>query len=108
MRDAGLLTYYTLTNTATSGAMPTEKLVSAGTSYYYERTIGVTRAYTALAANQRIDKLVHCYNAEIPVNAEYVILEDGLQYRISLKQVDGDNVDLTLERLEAFYDVAAN
>lgn len=108
MRDAGLLTYYTLSNIAARGAMPVEKLVPVGTSYYYERTIGVTRAYSALSANQRIDKLIHCYNAEIPYNAEYVILEDGLQYRISLKQVVGDDVDLTLERLEAFYDVATS
>ena len=105
MRDAGLLTYYQLTNTATAGLMPNEKLVSLGTAFYYERTVGVTRAYSALSANQKIDKLVRCYNTSLSVNAEYVILEDGLQYRISLKQVVGDDVDLTLERLEDYYDV---
>lgn len=133
MRDSGILHLYALTNVASNGSMPSEKLVplsqirtasiagtavvgytvagestSSDTAYYYERTVGVTRAYSAMAANQRIDKLVRCFNADIPVNAEYVILEDGLQYRISLKQVVGDNIDLTLERLEAFYDVATD
>lgn len=106
MFDSGILNFYTLTNTAQNGRMPQEKLVSEGDCYYYERSVGVTRAYAAMAANQRIDKLVHCYNVTIPINAEYVILEDGLQYRIALKQSAGDDVDLTLERLEEKYDVA--
>ena len=105
MFDAGILKFYTLQNIATSGLMPKEALVEEGSAYYYERTIGINRAYSAMSANQRIDKLVRCYNQTIPYNAEYVILEDGLQYRISLKQVLGDDVDLTLERLEAMLDV---
>ena len=105
MRDAGILTYYELINTAVAGLMPKEQLVAMGTAYYYERTVGVTRAYAALSANQRIDKLVHCYNTDVPVSADYVILEDGYQYRINLKQQDGDDVDLTLERLEEYYNV---
>ena len=106
MRDPGILTFYTLTNIAEPGMMPVEKLVASGTAYYYERTVGVTRAYAAMSANQRIDKLVRCYNCSIPVDVEYVILEDDLQYRISLKQMQGDHVDLTLERLEEYLDVA--
>ena len=43
-----------------------------------------------------------------PVDASYVILEDGNQYQISVKQkiVDEDATDLTLRRLEDYYDVA--
>ena len=108
MRDAGLLTFYTLTNIALTGRMPIEKLVFSGTAYYDEKTVGVTRAYAAMSANQRIDKLVRVYNTIIPVDAEYVILEDGSQYRISLKQMQGDHVDLTLERLEDYLDVSDN
>lgn len=105
MRDAGILTMYSLQNIAVAGMMPKEQLVELGTAYYDERTVGVTRAYSAMAANQQIDKLVRCYNTELPIGAEYVILEDGLQYRISLKQLQGDHVDLTLERLEEMLDV---
>ena len=105
MSDAGILTMYSLQNVAVPGLMPREELVPMGTAFYNERTVGVTRAYSAMAANQRIDKLAHCYNTDVPVGAEYVILEDGLQYRISLKQMSGDDVDLTLERLEEMLDV---
>ena len=107
MRDAGILTIYSLQNVAEAGMMPTEKLVKICDAYYTERTVGVTRAYAALSANQRIDKLVRCYNTDLAVDAEYVILEDGEQYRISLKQVQGDNVDLTLEKMEGYLDVIA-
>lgn len=106
MRDAGLLTVYKLVNVAEAGLMPTEKLVSICTAYYDERTIGITRAYAALGAKQQIDRLVIVYNVTLPADAEYVILEDGDQYRISLKQVQGDAVLLTLTRLEDLYDVS--
>lgn len=106
MRDAGLLSLYHLTNVAEPGLMPTEKLVKICDAYYIERTVGVTRAYAALSANQQIDKLVRCFNTSMSVNAEYAVLEDGNQYRISLKQQEGDNIDLTLVRLEDYYDVS--
>lgn len=105
MRDAGILTIYKLENIAENGRKPTEKLVSICQAYYTEEPIGVTRAFAAMGAKQRIDNLVTVYNVELPYDAEYVILEDGLQYRISLKQKQGDNVLLTLERLEAMLDV---
>lgn len=105
MRDAGILTIYRLTNVAQPGLMPAEKLVKICEAYYDERTVGVTRAYSALSANQKIDKLVRVYNTALSVDAEYCILEDGEQYRITLKQLQGDNIDLTLERLEDYFDV---
>ena len=100
MKPAGILSLYSLENTADPGMRPDEKLICVGQAYYTERTVGVTRAYAAMSANQRIDKLVRCYKINIPVSAEYVILEDGLQYRIALKQQRNMDVDLTLERLE--------
>lgn len=108
MRDAGILTIYKLTNIAEPGLMPTEKLVEVCAAYYDERTVGVTRAYAAMGAKQRIDNLVRVYNTVLPTDAEYCILEDDLQYRISLKQKEGDNVLLTLERLEEMLDVYAD
>lgn len=105
MRDAGMLTIYKLTNTAAAGLKPKEQLVEICIAYYDEDPIGVTRAFAAMGAKQRIDNLVTVYNVDLPYDAEYVILEDGLQYRISLKQKRGDNVLLTLERLEAMLDV---
>ena len=112
MRDDGILTFYELTNTAEPGRMPVEQLVSVGTAYYGRMRVGVTRLYAALGANKSIDLLVRCYNTpEVPEGtkrAMFVILEDNRQYRIDAvqEQTDLDAVDLTLVRLEDFYDVA--
>lgn len=89
--------------------MPVEQLVSTGTAYYSRRNVGVTRLYAALGANRQIDLLARAHNTpEIPGGAQYVILEDDLQYRIDTAQIlpDLDAIDLTLVRLEEFYDVA--
>jgi len=110
MRDDGILTFYELSNISLPGRMPVEKLVSVSIAYYGRRTVGVTRLYAAAGANRNFDVLVRCYNTpSVPGDAKYVILEDGKQYRIDAVQemVDIDAVDLTLVRLEEFYDVAS-
>lgn len=110
MREGGLLTIYSLQNIAQKGFMPTEKLVSEGAAYFSYRTIGVTRMYAALGANREIEVLVRCWNTELPQEGKYVTLDGSdVQYRIDIAQpiVDEDAVDLTLVRLEDFFDVAA-
>jgi len=104
MYDAGILRLYRLDNVASAGNMPHEALVHICSAYYDELTVGVTRAYAALSANQRIDMLVRCYNTAMVTDAEYVIINDE-QFRIALKQKRGDDVDLTLERLGEYLDV---
>ena len=110
MRDAGILTLYNLTSTSAMGDAPVEKLESLGTAFYAEKTVGYNRIYAARGANEQIDMVVRCYNTDVPYSAKYVILEDGNQYQISVKQkiVDEDATDLTLVRLEDYYDVASN
>lgn len=107
MRDGGILTIYSLQNDGEDGFMPQEKLVPECTAFFSYRTIGVTRMYAALGANREIGKLVRCWNTDIPDNGKYVII-DGVQYVIDAAQaiVDEDATDLTLVRLEDFYDVA--
>lgn len=109
MVDSGVLTVYTLENTAENGRMPVEELVSSFTAFYSERSVGVTRLYAAIGVNQRIDMLVRIWNVEsMPTGALFCIPEDGNQYRITLAQrlPDLGAYDLTLERLDDFYDVA--
>lgn len=108
MFDAGILKLYTLSNQASPGLMPSEKLVKVGEAYYNNERIGVNRAYAAMGAKQQIDMVVLAYNVTLAPEVEYVILEDDRQYRISLKQPEGDHVRLTLERLEELYDVASD
>ena len=107
----GILTLYALENTAAPGRMPTEKLVEQEKAYYENRVIGVTRIYAAKGAKQQIDKLVRIWRNESIEIGWYLIPEDGVQYRIDEIQhlYDDDRLkvtDLTLSRLEQFYDVA--
>lgn len=107
MTDNGILTLYALENAAAAGEMPTQKLAEVGTAYYGERTVGYNRLYAAMGADQKIDLLVRCYNTDIPAHAGYAVLEDGTQYQITAKQkiVGKGAVDLTLVRVEEYYDV---
>ena len=111
--DDGILELYTLQNVAENGRMPVYKLVLSDTAYYGERTVGYNRLYAAKGVNQQIDKLIRIWrNDTVEVNF-YVILEDKKQYRVDAVQhlYDDDGLkvtDLTLSRLEKFYDVAEN
>lgn len=107
----GLLTLYTLTDTAEKGMMPHEQLVKLSDEYYGKRTVGLTRYYAALGANQRVDKLVRIWRNDQIETGNYAILEDNNQYRIDFIQhlLDDDGLevtDLTLVRLDDHYDVA--
>lgn len=107
MRDGGILTICTLGNDGENGFMPQERLIPIGTAFFAYRTIGVTRLYAALGASRDIEKLVRCWNTEFPYEGKYVIIDD-IQYRVDAVQqiVEEDAADLTLVRLEDFYDVA--
>jgi hypothetical protein len=102
----GLLTICSLENTATAGHKPEEKLVVIETAYYEERTAGITRIYQASGADRRFDLLVRCFNTEVPREGLYVVI-DTEQYRIDLCQkiIGHDAVDLTLVKVENYYDV---
>lgn len=102
------MTLYALENVAEAGFMPTEKLVSKGVAFYAKRTSGVARRYAALGANHDYNFVIRCWNmTELPEGVEYAIPEDGKQYRIDPAEpiFDQDAIDLTLTRLEDFYDV---
>ena len=115
--DSGILTLYKLTNTAANGRMPEMKLVEYDRAYYGERTVGYNRLYAAKGVNQSIDKLIRIWRNDAVEVGDYVILEDvdlvknkPRQYRVDAVQqlTDDDGLkvtDLTLSRLEKFYDV---
>lgn len=110
MREGGIVTLYALENIANPGFMPAEKLVPKGTAYYAKVTSGVTRRFAALGANREYDFVIRCWNMiELPDGVKYAIPEDGKQYRIDPAEpiFDADAIDLTLTRLEDFYDVIA-
>lgn len=108
--DSGILTLYKLTNTAENGRKPLMQLSEFDRAYYGERTVGYNRLYAAKGVNQQIDNLVRIWRNEAVHAGDYVILEDNNQYRIDAVQhlFDDDGLkvtDLTLNRLEKFYEV---
>ena len=108
MRDGGLVTLYALENTAQPGFMPVEKLVEKGRAYYSYVTAGVTRIYAAMGANRQFDLVIRCHNMiALPDGVKFAVPEDGQQYRIDPAQpiYDEDAIDLTLVRLEDYFDV---
>ena len=110
MFDTGLLTLCTKQATSTGGAMPTEALIPYGRAYYGERTVSFTRLYEARGADCRIDKLVRVpFDTKIQPDS-YVLLEDGMQYRVDvvapvIVRRDVRAVELTLIRLDELLDV---
>ena len=107
MDNVGMLSIYSLTNTANPGEMPTEKLVYIEDAYYEKRNVGVTRIYAALGADRRFDMVVRCFNTFTPQSGMYVIIENE-QYQIDVCQeiIGQDAIDLTLVRVEEYYEVA--
>lgn len=106
MDEQGILTICSLQNIATQGRQPSEKLVVIGTAYYQMRQAGVTRIYQALGADRRFDLLVRCFNTSVPHEGLYVVIDDE-QFRIDLCQriIGKDAVDLTLVKVEDYYNV---
>lgn len=108
MRDGGIVKVCSLINTAEPGFKPVEQLHEEAAFFFAYRTAGVTRRYAAKGANSEFDFVIRCFNGtELPPGAEYAVLEDGRQYRIENAEpmYDQDALDLSLVRLEDFYDV---
>lgn len=109
--STGRLNLYTLGYTqAHKGGMPTESLVFSTWTYYGERTISHSRLYEARGVDAPCDKVVRIPADVYAQVGQYVILEDGEQYRIDAvsKVIVASNVranELTLARLEDRYDV---
>lgn len=113
MDKEGLLYICQVQNVAAPGRMPTEQLVPICSAYYRKRTVGYNRLYAALGANQSISMLVRCYNTEVPTYTEqlYVVFpneQTDNQFLVSSIQeiVEEDAIDLTLSRLEEYYDIS--
>lgn len=112
MDREGLLNICTLENIAEPGFMPVERLHAVATAYYRKRTVGYNRLYAAMGANQEISLLVRCFNTEVPSYTQqlYVVFPNESsdnQFMVSAIQeiVEDGAVDLTLARMEEYYDL---
>lgn len=114
MRDAGLCTVCTLSNTAEAGAMPVMVLSPVLSDYFGERTVGYNRYYAALGVNEQIDLLIRIgrtTEARIGMYAVLSYSENDGQYRITnVQQLLGEDglkcTDLTLSRMDELYEIS--
>ena len=114
MMDAGTLTVCSLTNGADNGAMPVEILTPVASSYYEDRVVGYGRYFAAKGVNEQVDLTVRSWRLPEARAGMYAVLsygENDGQYRIvqvqHLLNEDGLKVtDLSLARLEAYYELA--
>lgn len=108
MRDSGKIKLYALENAAVPGFMPAEKLVYKDEQFFSKVTTGITRRYAAFGANRNYSGVVRLWNiTALPDGVKYAVDEDGIQYRIDFDDAkyDSDSLELTLVRLEDYYDV---
>lgn len=107
--NSGILTIYKVDNIAEPGNKPKDKLtIKYNVLRYDERTVGITRNNLAKQDHSQIDNLVRVQRLD-DVSVHDVVVIDDKQYDIYQIQYINDvvprSMDLSLERLEAAYEV---
>jgi hypothetical protein len=107
----GVVNIYSVGDIAQPGNMPKEGLtLKVGPLRYKERTVGMGRFYTALQVQARVDQVLRAPQLRSVSAQDIAIPIDGKQYKIIQIQypedVDPPVMDLSLERLEADYDIS--
>lgn len=105
----GIVNIYSVTNIAASGNMPKDGLtIKVSDLRYEERTVGMSRYWTALQDNARIEQLIRVPRIN-SVTVHDVAILNGQQYDIMQAQyppdVEPPCMDLSLERLEVAYEI---
>lgn len=110
--DDGILTIYKTENAAEPGAKPVTKLLEKEKYYYGFDTLGISRYYTALQANQQIEAVVNIPGWGDIESWDICALDDGTQFKIVMRQpvINEDGLRITklsLERIGEKYDIKA-
>lgn len=104
----GIVGIYTIADISAPGDMPKDGLKLKETLRFKQRTVGFSRYYTAMQAQQKVDCVIRCPFRNV-VSAQDVVILNNVQYRIGLIQRLEDSVppvmDLTLSRLEQEYEI---
>jgi hypothetical protein len=106
----GVASIYSVENIASPGGMPKEALtIKAANVRYKERTVGMSRFWAAKQTNAKIGRLLRMPKLNSVSTQDVVIPIDGKQYKILQVQYPEDVyppvMDLSLERLDASYDI---
>ena len=112
---SGRLNIYDLTDDRTeeekaAGGKPRQRLLFRSWTYYGDRTASYTRVYEARGADARFDRVVRIPAGVNIMAGDYVILEDGNQYRVDICSAvmvatNFRAIELTLVKLENRYDL---
>ncbi|HBV86886.1 MAG TPA: hypothetical protein DEF42_09615 [Desulfosporosinus sp.] len=107
----GVVSIYKVGNISPSGNMPKEGLTfKVGPLRYEERIVGMGRFWSAMQAKARIDMVLRVPQLRGVSSQDIAIPNDGKQYEIKQIQyppdVDPPVMDLSLERVDAVYDIA--
>lgn len=100
--DDGIITIYEVTNSAAAGDMPARALRLKTDFAFKEETVGITRYYEAIRANQFIERVVSTYrDYSVSIN-DIAVMEDGSQYIIRMVQYrkDENGIDIMVLSLE--------
>ncbi len=106
----GIVTIYSVDNIAEKGNKPKEGLTKkVGPLRYQKRTVGMSRYWTAMQAQVRVDQVIRVPQISSISTQEVAIPIDGLQYKIvqiqHIEDVQPPSMDLSLERIDANYDI---
>lgn len=122
IRDDGVLFICNLSEISINGNMPKEVLTKIAKYWFHIDTIGINRQYLARGVNQQVDLLVSIPFDNKIVIGQYVVLGNDEQYHIDMVShiedtpTSRDSKDknflrrtqLTLSRVENYYDLAEN
>lgn len=107
--NSGVLTIYSLTDTAKPGLRPAPRLTAKVALRYEERRLGITRLYQARQTQVEIERVVRVQRRPDISPQDVAITEDGRQYRIDTVQAVMDtwppSLDLSLVRITQVYEV---
>lgn len=106
----GVVSIYKVDNIAETGNKPKDKLtIKVSLLHYEERIVGMSRFWTAKQANAKVDMLLRTPQLRNVSTQDVAIPIDGRQYKIVQiqypKDVEPPSMDLSLERIEAKYEI---
>lgn len=109
----GVVYIYSVGNISEPGNMPKEgPTLKVGPLRYQERTVGMSRYWAAMQTQARIDLVLRMPQLRSVSLHDVVVPVDGDQYRIVQIQYPNDMespvMDLSLQRLEAAYDITGH
>lgn len=107
--DDGMVTVYAVTDAASPGMRPVEKLTAKVKLRYQEQRLGLQRYYAGQQNQVQIERVIRVPRAPGISSQDVAITEDGRQYRIDLVQSTLDVyppcLDLTLAKIVQEFEV---